>query len=375
VNQSAHSGRPDLTGIALNLAFIGGLAIASFWIMRPFLLALVWAATIVITTWPILEAAEQRFGGRRAAAAGLMTLGLLLVFLLPLALAIGTVASNYDAMAGLIRSMQDMTLPAAPQWLGGLPFVGDKLTNLWEEVSTAGVAWLIPYARQALGWIGSHIGDAGGALLHIVLTLLISGILYAQGDTAARGVRLFCRRLAGDRGDRAAVLAAQAVRGVALGVVVTAMAQASLGGLGLLVTGVPFAGPLSMLMFVLCLAQLGPLLVLVPAVIWMYWSGEGTWATVLLVVTVVVGTMDNFLRPWLIKKGADLPMLLIFAGVIGGLIGIGLIGVIVGPVVLAVTYRLLGEWVAGGAAPSASPSPSPSPSDRAAATPADAAQE
>lgn len=370
MNQSTHpthSGRADLAGIALNLAFIGGLAIASFWIMRPFLLALVWAATIVITTWPILVAAERRFGGRRAAAAALMTLGLLLVFLLPLALAIGTVASNYDAMAGLLRSAQDMTLPAAPQWLSGLPLVGDKLTTLWEQVPTAGVAWLTPYATDALRWLGSHVGDAGGALLHIVLTLIISGILYGQGDTAAGGVRRFFHRLAGDRGDRAVVLAAQAVRGVALGVVVTALAQAGLGGVGLLVTGVPFAGPLSMLMFVLCLAQLGPLLVLVPAVIWMYWSGDDTWATVLLVITVVVGTMDNFLRPWLIKKGADLPMLLIFAGVIGGLLSIGLLGVVVGPVVLAVTYRLVGDWVAGGTASS------PSPSGQV-VTPADAAR-
>jgi predicted PurR-regulated permease PerM len=98
--------------------------------------------------------------------------------------------------------------------------------------------------------------------------------------------------------------------------------------------------------FILCIAQLGPILVLVPAVAWLYWKGDPVWATVLLVWTLVVGTLDNVLRPLLIKRGANLPLLLIFAGVIGGLISFGMIGLFVGPVVLAVTYRLLEAWIA-----------------------------
>ena len=200
----------------------------------------------------------------------------------------------------------------------------------------------------------------GSALVHILFTVVIAAILYVTGDTAAAGVRLFCRRLAGDRGDRAAVLAAQAVRGVALGVVVTAVAQTAVSGVGLAISGMPLAGPLTLLILALCVAQLGPALVLVPAVIWMYLYGDSNaWATVLLVFSVIAGTMDNVLRPYLIKKGADLPILLIFAGVIGGLISVGVVGIFVGPVVLAVTYRLLEEWVrespAHGLAPTVAP--------------------
>jgi predicted PurR-regulated permease PerM len=132
---------------------------------------------------------------------------------------------------------------------------------------------------------------------------------------------------------------------VALGVVVTALAQSLLGGIGLAISGVPFAALLTGLMFFLCIAQLGPTLVLAPAVIWLYWSGETAWGTVLLVFAVVAGTIDNFLRPLLIKMGADLPLLLIFAGVIGGLISFGLIGIFVGPVVLAVAYTLFQAWL------------------------------
>jgi predicted PurR-regulated permease PerM len=183
-------------------------------------------------------------------------------------------------------------------------------------------------------------------LLHFLLTVVIAAILYATGETAAKGVRRFARRLAAERGEASVVLAGQAIRAVALGVVVTAIVQSAAAGLGLLVSGVPYAGVFTAIIFIFCIAQLGPILVLAPAVGWLYWSGDAVWGTVLLVWTLLVGALDNVLRPILIKRGADLPLLLIFAGVIGGLIGFGIIGLFVGPVVLAVTYRLLESWVA-----------------------------
>jgi predicted PurR-regulated permease PerM len=140
------------------------------------------------------------------------------------------------------------------------------------------------------------------------------------------------------------VLAGQAIRGVALGVGVTAVVQSVLGGIGLAVADVPYAGVLTIVMFMLCIAQLGPVLVLAPATAWLYWSGETGWGTFLLAVTLVVGTLDNVLRPMLIRMGADLPLLLIFGGVIGGLLAFGLVGIFIGPVVLAVAYRLLEAW-------------------------------
>ena len=139
-------------------------------------------------------------------------------------------------------------------------------------------------------------------------------------------------------------LAGQAIRGVALGVVVTAVVQSLLAGLGLLVAGIPFAAPLTALAFILCIAQVGPILVLAPAVAYLFWSGQTGWGAFLLVWTIVVGTMDNVLRPVLIKKGADLPLVLVFAGVLGGLMTFGLIGIFVGPVVLAVAHTLLEAW-------------------------------
>lgn len=118
-----------------------------------------------------------------------------------------------------------------------------------------------------------------------------------------------------------------------------------LGGIGLAITGVPYAAVLTVVMVLSCLVQLGPLLVLIPSIIWLYWSGDTTWGTVLLVWSCVVGLMDNVIRPMLIRMGADLPMILILSGVIGGLIAFGMIGLFIGPVLLAVSWRLFSVWV------------------------------
>jgi predicted PurR-regulated permease PerM len=158
-------------------------------------------------------------------------------------------------------------------------------------------------------------------------------------------VRRFAFQLAGQQAEESVILAAQTIRGVALGVGLTAIVQAFLGGIGFVVSGVPFPGLLAALIFILALAQLPPFLVMAPAVIWLYWRGDPVWGTVLLVWTILVGGIDNILRPLLIRKGVDLPLLLIFTGVIGGLIAFGIIGLFIGPVVLAATYRLLEAWL------------------------------
>jgi predicted PurR-regulated permease PerM len=202
-----------------------------------------------------------------------------------------------------------------------------------------------PYIRQALTWFAGQAGSLGLMVLHFLLTLVITAILYTNGEVAGMGVRRFGRRLADERGENAVVLAGQAIRAVALGIVVTAIVQSAAAGLGLAIAGIPYAAVLTTIILVLCIAQIGPILVLVPAVAWLFWSGDTLWGSVLLVWTVIVGVLDNVLRPILIRRGADLPLLLIFAGVIGGLIAFGVIGLFVGPTVLAVTYRLLEAWI------------------------------
>jgi predicted PurR-regulated permease PerM len=229
--------------------------------------------------------------------------------------------------------------------------VGEKVAAFWLSLSSGGMSGFIdhvsPYATETGKWLLAQFGGLGGMLLQFFLVVLIAAIFYSSGEQAAHMVRRVGRRLAGERGEGSVVLAGQAIRAVALGVGVTAVLQTGLGGLGLVIAGVPFAAILSALMLMLCIAQAGPGFVMFPAVAWMYWQGDNNaWATFLLVWSIIVATMDNFVRPMLIRRGADLPLLLIFVGVIGGLLSFGLIGIFVGPVALAVTYTLAQAWVA-----------------------------
>lgn len=344
--------RRDLARNTLAIICIIGLIGLSFWVLRPFLAATVWATMIVVATWPLLKSLEARFGHRRTPAVAVMTLGLLLLLVLPLWLAIDTIFEHLDQLTAVGKSLASDGLPLPPDWVASLPLVGEKIAQAWKQLAAGGAVGVLskvtPYAADSSKWVLSQVGGLGGMLLQFLLVVTIAAILYAGGETGARLMRRFGRRLAGQQGESSVILASQAIRGVALGVGVTAIVQTVLGGIGLAIVGVPFTSLLSALMLMFCIAQIGPMLVLLPAVAWMYWQGDNGWATFLLVWSLIVGTLDNFLRPMLIKRGADLPLLLIFAGVIGGMLSFGLIGIFLGPVALAVTYTLLLAWIDDG---------------------------
>ena len=214
-----------------------------------------------------------------------------------------------------------------------------------------------PYAGSAAGWFVGALGGFGIVVVQFVLTVVIAAVMYAGGERAAFVAQRFGHRLAGERGRQSVLLAGQAIRGVALGVVVTALLQSVLGGVGLALAGVPVPAVLTAVMFMMCIAQLGPGLVLIPAVVWLYWSGEPGWGTFMLVWSIIVISLDNIVRPLLIRKGAHLPMILLLAGVIGGLIAFGLVGIFLGPVVLAVAYTLLQAWMSDDPIPDATDEP------------------
>ena len=344
-------GSGELARIVLVVLFLGALIAASFWILRPFLGAIIWATMIVVATWPLMKKVQRRLGGRRWAAVTVMSLILLLVLVVPLSAAIGTLVSHADDIVGWAKQLREYKLPPPPAWLAGLPLVGERVAVVWRDVTAQGfevvVVKIQPYAGALTAWFVRQVGSFGTLFIQFLLTVIAAAVLYAQGEQAADWVLRFGRKLGGDAGEAAVRLSGQAIRGVAMGVVVTALVQSLIGGIGLAIAGVPFATILTAVMFLLAVAQIGAVPILGLAVIWLYWSGDATWGTFLLVVTVIAGTLDNVLRPVLIKAGADLPLLLIFLGVIGGLVAFGLIGIFVGPLVLAVAYTLLSAWLYG----------------------------
>lgn len=352
----------DLARTTLGVLFIGVLIVASLWVLRPFIAPTIWATMIVVSTWPMLRWFEARLWRRRSLAVLVMTLLILLLLVVPLMMAIGTIVRHADEIVAQAAIISGFKVPPPPAWVVGLPLIGEQAEELWKQAAAAGPEGLItrltPYADDIAKWFVSQAGSVGLVFVQFLITVVLAALMYASGEHAAAAIHRFGRRLAGLYGENAVTLAGQAIRGVALGVGVTAVVQAGLGGVGLAIAGVPFSGLLTAVMLLLCIAQLGPSLVMFPAVAWVYWSGEHGWGTFLLVCTLVVVTMDNFLRPALIKLGADLPLLLIFGGVIGGLLAFGLIGIFVGPVVLAVAYTLLGAWVDAGEGESTTTEPS-----------------
>jgi predicted PurR-regulated permease PerM len=338
----------DLARLILAIIAILGLLLLSLWILSPFFTAIIWALMIVVACWPIMLKLQGWLHGRRALAVTAMTLAMLLVFIVPLALAVSTIVDNVDTIVRFARDVSSFEVPPAPAWLAQLPLVGAQLTAAWEALRAAGLASVVqsiaPYAGKGAQVIAAQAGNLGVLLAHFLLTVIISAVMFAQGEEGAHRLIVLAQRVGGDRGEEAVRLAGAAIRGVAMGVVVTALLQTIAAGIGLAIAGIPFAGLLTAVVLILCIAQIGVGPVLIPAVIWLFWTGDTGWGIFLAVWSVVVLTMDNFIRPILIRRGADLPLLLIFAGVIGGLLSMGLVGLFVGPVVLAVTWRLFEAW-------------------------------
>jgi predicted PurR-regulated permease PerM len=348
MRQNGDSSR-DLPRTILSVGAIGALIVATVWIVRPFLSAFLWAVMIVISTWPLLIRLQARLWGKRGMAAAVMTFALLLVLVVPLGFSVGALVGNIDSIVTWVSSLNKLEVPPPPVWLDRIPLAGPKALAVWQSLASEGpggaAARMLPYASRFIRWFAAQIGGIGAMILQFLMTVVMCAVLYMKGDATARGVRKFARRLAGSNGDRAALLAANSIRGVAMGVVGTAIVQTLIAGTGFALSLTPGTLLLSAAVLILCLAQLGPMPVMLPAAAWKFYTGSTFSGWILLAFMLAASTTDNILRPILIRKGADLPLLLIFTGVIGGMISLGIIGIFVGPVILAVTYTLLQEWV------------------------------
>ncbi|WP_322042029.1 AI-2E family transporter YdiK [Paraburkholderia sp. J67] len=340
---------PDIARALFIIAILCALTVGSLYVMRPFLPGLIWATMIVVATWPAMLAVERRCGKRRGIATLVMLLILLVVIVMPLYEAISTLAEHGGEIMDLIRQLPSYTLPPPPMWIHDVPMVGSRISGEWQTLSDAGpggmLARLEPYVSIAAHWLIGHAASVGVFVIHMVVTIIITGILYMQGEKAAAYVVRFAERVGPSYGAEAVRLAGAAIRAVALGIVVTAVLQSALGGIGLAVAGVPGAGVLTALMLMLCLAQIGPGLPLFGGAIWLFMHDSHVAAILLAVWSVMVVMLDNFVRPVLIRRGVNLSMLLILSGVLGGMFAFGIVGLFIGPVILAVSSTLLTAWI------------------------------
>ena len=339
----------EIINSAILVLCVGALMAGAFAVLSPFIPALVWAAIVVVATWPLLLRLERFCRGRRRLAIALLSFGLLLVIVLPVTLLLSTLINWAPRLRDLVTQWLAGPLPMPPEWLGRLPF-GDRMVLAWQQAIAQSpdswVAQIRPYALQSAQWVGTHIGALGSFALQFVLALVLIVLMYVHGDALAALVRRVAHRVGGARGEDSVVMASEAMSAIAAGVVLTALVLAILSGLGLWIAGVPGAGVLMSIVFVLCIVQLGPLFVLVPAIVWLFWRGDTAWGVALAVWAMSLSAGDGFLRAWLIQRGARLPFLLILGGVIGGLLAFGVAGIFIGPILLAVALQLLNSWAA-----------------------------
>ncbi|KAF1032103.1 MAG: putative transport protein YdiK [Pseudomonas sp.] len=321
---------------------------ASLWVMAPFWSALFWGAVLAFASWPLMRLLTRLLRGRESLAASILTLGWMLLVAVPLVWMGFNLADHVRDAVGLIKDIQVDGLPAAPAWLGSIPVVGDRLVTLWNSIDQQGAALVVsvkPYLGQVGNWLLARSAQVGGGILELTLSLVFVFFFYRDGPRLAMFVHRLLERLIGDRAGYYIELVAGTVQRVVNGVIGTAAAQGLLAVIGFLIAGVPGALVLGSITFLLSLIPMGPPLVWIPATAWLAWKGDYTYAVFLGVWgTFIISGVDNVLKPYLISRGGNLPLVIVLLGVFGGLIAFGFIGLFIGPTLLAVAYSLLMDW-------------------------------
>jgi len=327
-----------------------GLLGACLWVLAPFWSALFWAAVLAFASWPLMRGLTRLLKGRVTAAAGMLSLGWMLVVVVPLVWLGFNLADQVRNAMALIKDLQVEGLPDPPTWLVEVPLFGAQLVNLWNTLDQQGAALfgaLKPYLGEVGNWLVARSAQIGGGVLELALSLVLVFFFYRDGPRLAEYARSLLERLLNGRADHYLALVAGTVQRVVNGVIGTAAAQAVLALVGLLIAGVPGALVLGILTFALSLIPMGPPLVWMPATAWLIWQGDygmglflGAWGL------VVISGVDNVLKPYLISRGGNLPLVVVLLGVFGGILAFGFMGLFLGPTLLALAYSLIGDWIA-----------------------------
>ncbi len=327
---------------------LGGVAVGCTLVLYPFFSAILWAAILTYTTWPMFEWCRNKLRLGRGTAAGLMVVVVAIVVVLPLALAVPGGAGDVDQLRQEIMQALQTGLPTAPSWLVDVPVIGPSLTDLWDSWAQD-LTTMVQFFKPYFGLVGEIVlslllGLANGVLLFL-LALFVAFFFYASGEKLAAHTAAVFRRIAGAQADRLIAVTGATIRGVVYGILGTALVQGLLTGLGLWAVGVPRPLLLGVVAGSLSILPIGAPVVWIPSALWLMSNGHTAKGVVLLIYgTVAISGSDSIIRPFFIARGAHLPFLLTMLGVLGGALAFGLLGVFVGPVLLGVGYTLVVEY-------------------------------
>jgi predicted PurR-regulated permease PerM len=341
----------DFTNRALEVFIHVGLLVlliaACVAILRPFASLIAWGIIIAIAVYPGYRKLKDALGGRGGLAAVLCTVVLLAILFVPVALLTQTLIQGIQSVAAHVND-GTLTVPPPPPNLETWPIVGVPLSSAWSLASTnltAALSSFAPQIKAILPRLLSASAGIGLTTLQFILSILISGGLLAYARSGAEVAGSLANRLFGDRGLEFEELVASTIRSVTIGILGVAFIQSSFAGVGFLVVGLPGAGLWALAFLFAAVLQVGPI-VLVPAVIYIFVIASTTKAVIFLIWCIIVGLMDNVLKPILLGRGVAVPIAVVFLGVIGGFMAMGIIGLFVGAIILSVGYKLVLAWLA-----------------------------
>jgi len=334
----------NLGAILLLLLLAGCLLV-----IRPFISALLWAVILCVSSWPLYARLLRLLGNRGTLAALLMTLAMIVIVLVPFVIVGLTLADNVQQLTVATKNWIQNGPPAPPDWLARVPVVGARAAEYWQGLmEDTSRIWTEAqrFIEPVTAWLLTRSLALGGGLLQLALSIFVAFFLFRDGVAASGLLAEAVDRVAGDRGKHLLTVAGKTIRGVVYGILGTALLQAIMTGIGLIIAGVPGAALLALLaFFASVIPVVGTGLVWIPAALWLFHQGASGWGIFMLIWGVGVANIDNFVKPWLISQGSDMPFILIFFGVVGGALAFGFIGVFLGPTLLAVGYRLVAEWI------------------------------
>jgi predicted PurR-regulated permease PerM len=331
----------------VRIGLIAILVLYCFQIVRPFLIPVVWGVIIAVALHPNYLWLQRVLGERRTLAAVLFVVLALVLLVAPTFLLSDTLVTG---VTGLARSLSEgkLSIPMPPESVAGWPLIGEPLDKFWRlaSVNLAGALVEIGPQLKVLGkWLLSAAAGAGLGILQFILAIIIAGVILHHGESGKRVSYAIARRLAEEHGAGFIDLARATIRSVSRGILGVALLQSILAGLGFLAAGVPAAGLWAFLCLLLSVIQIGIFPITVPAIIYVFATGDTTTAVIFLVWNLMVGSLDNVLKPLLLGRGVNVPMAVIFVGAIGGFLASGIIGLFIGAVILVLGYELLLDWL------------------------------
>ncbi|MNO57293.1 putative inner membrane protein [compost metagenome] len=339
----------NLLDVLIRAGLILLLALFCFRIFHPFLDLMLWAVILAIALYPLHQVFTRWLGDRHAGASILILLLGLVVLLVPVAM-LGT--SMAESVGTVVHAIQNKTLhiPMPPDSVRGWPLVGQPLHSLWQRLATDFMGVLHQVAPHLQGFakpVLHQVAGAGAGLLEFLAAFLIAGIIMAYGKNGSSTAEAIAVRISGEeRGPELAELCASTIRAVAQGVVGIAFIQTLLLGVGFIVMGIPGAGLLALGVLLLGIMQLPVVLITLPALIYVFVTNDSLLISIVFTIwTVVAGLSDNVLKPLMLGRGVKVPMPVILIGALGGMLTSGILGLFVGPVVLALGFELFMTWV------------------------------